>query len=77
MGQVNSPTNDLAEDEVLNFGVEDLIAEDDEIEIDQPSVRQLIKYLQIMLSASWVQQFRLNQDHQIKELITLLKLKKS
>ena len=32
MGQVNSPTNDLAEDEVLNFGVEDLIAEDDEID---------------------------------------------
>ena len=32
LGQTNSPTDDLTEDEVLNFGVEGLIAEDDQID---------------------------------------------
>ena len=31
-GQINSPTDDLTEDEVLNFGVEGLIAEDVQID---------------------------------------------
>ena len=31
-GQINSPTDGLAEDEVLNFGVEGLIAENDQID---------------------------------------------
>ena len=30
-GQINSPTDDLTEDEVLNFGVEGLIAEDGQV----------------------------------------------
>ena len=30
-GQINYPTDDLTEDEVLNLGVEGLIAEDDQI----------------------------------------------
>ena len=31
-GQINSPTDKLTEDEVLDFGFEDLIAEDDQID---------------------------------------------
>ena len=31
LGQINSPTDGLTEDEVLNFGVENLIADDDQI----------------------------------------------
>ena len=31
-GKINSPTDDLTEDEVLNFGVEGLIAEDYQID---------------------------------------------
>ena len=43
-GQINSPTDDLTEDEVLNFGVEGLIAEDVKLINGLPSVHQLIKY---------------------------------
>ena len=32
LGQINPPTDDLTEDEVLNFGVEGLIADDDQID---------------------------------------------
>ena len=31
-GQINSPTDDLTEDELLSFGVEGVIAEDDQID---------------------------------------------
>ena len=31
-GQINSPTDDLTEDKVLNFGVEGLIAEDSQVD---------------------------------------------
>ena len=44
---------------------------------DQPSLHQLIKLTNYPVDQNWMQQFRLNQDRQIMEFKTLLKLKKS
>ena len=43
-GQINSPTDDSTEDEVLNFGVQGLIVEMIKLIDDLHSVHQMIKY---------------------------------
>ena len=77
MGQINSPTDGLTEDEVLNFGVEDLIADDDQIYrrpfFCAPTDQILTNHAVNQLNPA----IPLNQYRQIMELMTLLKLNKS